>query len=174
MRGGDWGRAALEALSAHDVAFACTVPDAGLIPLLREIEAGPTPRLVTLANEAEGVGLAVGAWLGGKRSILLMQSSGVGNVVNHLGLAAVTKGPLLMLVSMRGEAGEGNPWQVPMGRAVPAVLAAAGVEVLRARTADEIAPLLGHAARRAFTASSRVAVLISQSVIGAKSFERPR
>ncbi len=60
--------------------------------------------------------MLAGAWLGGVRGVLLMQSSGVGNCVNLLSLVQECRFPLLMIVTMRGEWGETNPWQVPMGR----------------------------------------------------------
>ena len=83
--------------------------------------------LVALTNEAEGPGLVLGATLGGKRAALLMQSSGVGNCINALGMVRECRFPLLMLVTMRGQVGEFNPWQVPMGQATPGALAAMGV-----------------------------------------------
>ena len=66
--------------------------------------------------------------------MLLLQSSGVGNCINMLSLAAECRIPLLMLVTMRGEWGEFNPWQVPMGQATPAALEAMGVRSCSAPT----------------------------------------
>src|SRR5256885_13318630 len=94
---------------------------------------------VPLTTEEEGIGLAAGAWLGGERAALLMQSSGVGNCANALTLAATCGFPLLMLVTMRGETGERNPWQVPMGQATPEALRLAGVRTLRLERAEEAA-----------------------------------
>ena len=88
-------------------------------------------RAVVLSTEEEGIGLAAGAWLGGERSVLLMQSSGVGNVVNVLGTVKECRFPLVTIVTMRGEEGEFNPWQVPMGQATRAVLEAMGTVVHR-------------------------------------------
>jgi hypothetical protein len=73
-----------------------------------------------LTTEEEGIALAAGAWLGGQRAVLLMQSSGVGNCINMLSLPVNCRMPFLTLVTMRGEWGEFNPWQVPMGTATPA------------------------------------------------------
>ena len=99
-----------------------------------------------------------------------MQSSGVGNVVNMLGLPNVCRIPCLLLVSMRGEAEERNPWQVPVGRAVPDLLAALGVEVFRPESASGVAPAFVEAAAQARQAGCPAAVLVSQRIIGAKSF----
>ena len=71
-----------------------------------------------IADQEEGIGLLAGAWLGGERGALLMQSSGVGNCINAIAsIARACEFPLVLLITMRGEQGEGNPWQVPMGRA---------------------------------------------------------
>src|SRR2546425_8314338 len=99
-------------------------------------------RAVVLTTEEEGIGLAAGAWLGGEKCVLLMQSSGVGNVINAAGLLKTCRIPLLMIVTMRGEAGEFNSWQGAIGPTTPAVLEALGVSVPRARRAEGGAPLV--------------------------------
>jgi sulfopyruvate decarboxylase alpha subunit len=147
------------------------VPDAGHKRLIELCLADRGMRAVVLSNEAEGVGLCAGAWLGGERGVLLMQSSGVGNCINQLGTVRECRFPLLMLVTMRGQVGEFNPWQVPMGQATPAVLGAMGVVVQEANSAEAIAPTVDAAARLAFGSYQAVAVLISQAVIGIKSFQ---
>ncbi len=95
------------------------VPDAGHKRLIELCQADARMRSVVLSTEEEGIGLAAGAWLGGQRSVLLMQSSGVGNIINALAMVRECRFPLLVLVTMRGENGEFNPWQVPMGQATP-------------------------------------------------------
>jgi sulfopyruvate decarboxylase alpha subunit len=147
------------------------VPDAGHKRLIELCLADGDLRSVVLSTEEEGIGLAAGAWLGGARSALLMQSSGVGNCINALGMMRECRFPLLMLVTMRGQFGEFNPWQVPMGQATPGVLSAMGVVVHEANAAAEIAPAVDTAARLAYGSYQAVAVLISQAVIGIKSFQ---
>ena len=147
------------------------VPDAGHKRLIELCLADKEMRAVVLSTEEEGIGLTAGAWLGGERSALLMQSSGVGNCINALGTTRECRFPLLMLITMRGQKGEFNPWQVPMGQATPAVLEAMGVVVEEANTAEEIVPAVDAAARLAFGSYQAVAVLISQAVIGIKSFQ---
>ena len=68
--------------------------------------------------------MLAGAWLGGERGVLLLQSSGVGNCINMLSLPVICHMPLLMLVTMRGDWGEFNPWQIPMGQGTQAALEA--------------------------------------------------
>jgi len=143
------------------------VPDAGHKRLIELCQADKSMRAVVLTTEEEGIGLAAGACLGGAKSVLLMQSSGVGNVINVLGMVAVCRFPLVMIITMRGEEGEFNPWQVPMGQATPQVLEAMGVRVRRATGAAEVAPLVAEA----LASGEAVAVLVSQKVIGIKSFK---
>jgi len=167
----DWPLDVHKTLRAAGVSVAGYVPDAGHKRLIELCQRDRAMRAVVLSTEEEGIGLAAGAWLGGARSALLMQSSGVGNCINALGMVRECRFPLLLLVTMRGEFGEFNPWQVPMGQATPGVLSAMGVVVHEANTAEEIAPTVDAAARLAFGSYQAVAVLIAQGVIGIKSFQ---
>jgi len=157
-------------MAARDIAVVCTIPDGGLTELLQLVEASKTVRLVTLSTEPEGIGIATGCWLAGKRAMIAMQSSGVGNCINALGLPAAYRAPCLMLVTMRGQWGEFNPWQVPMGQAVRPALEAVGVKCFAVDKAEEIGETFAAAADIAFMSRVSAAVLISQRVIGAKGF----
>lgn len=165
-----WQDEVFDALKAAGVSQIGYVPDSGHAQAIRRAEADPAIRAVVLTTEEEGVALAAGAWLGGERAALLMQSSGVGNTVNMLSLAASLKMPFLTLVTMRGEWGEFNPWQVPMGAATQAVLEAMGVHVRRADHAEDAGEVVRASAALAFGSSVAVAVLLSQRLIGAKDF----
>jgi sulfopyruvate decarboxylase alpha subunit len=147
------------------------VPDAGHSQLIRAFEADPETRLVTLTTEEEGVAMLAGAWLGGQRGVLLLQSSGVGNCINMLSLPAICHMPLLMLVTMRGDWGEFNPWQIPMGQGTQAALEAMGVIVTRVDEPDLVAQTVWGAANLAFNTWRPAAVLIGQRVLGAKNFK---
>jgi sulfopyruvate decarboxylase alpha subunit len=147
------------------------VPDAGHTRLIARCRANPAMKAVVLTTEEEGIGLLAGAWLGGDRGVLLMQSSGVGNCINMLSLSTVCRFPLLMLITMRGEWGEFNPWQIPMGKGTPAILDQTGVLVHRIDHAAEAAETVQAAARIAFSGGRAAAVLISQRVIGTKVFK---
>ena len=146
--------------------------DAGHAHLIKAVHADPNIRAVVLTTEEEGIALAAGAWLGGKRAVLLMQSSGVGNCINMLSLPVNCRMPFLTLVTMRGEWAEFNPWQVPMGAATQAVLTAAGVHVRRADHPDDVAEIVAASAALAFDSAVPVAVLLSQRLIGAKDFAK--
>ena len=158
-------------LSGAGVRVVGYVPDAGHKRLIELCQADKKMRAVVLSTEEEGIGLAAGAWLGGQKCVLLMQSSGVGNVVNVLGMVRECRFPLVTLVTMRGEQGEFNPWQVPMGQAVRPVLEAMGTVVHAPANADEIVPTVNAALRLAYNSYASVAVLIPQRVIGIKSFQ---
>jgi sulfopyruvate decarboxylase alpha subunit len=157
-------------MQARQIATVCTIPDGGLTGLLRLIEASKTVRLVTLSTEEEGIGIATGCWLAGSRAMIAMQSSGVGNCINALGLPAAFRAPCLMLVTMRGQWGEFNPWQVPMGQAVRPALEAVGVRCYAVDKAEEVGETFEAAADFAFNSRVSAAVLVSQRVIGAKGF----
>jgi len=167
----DWPLEVHSVLKAAGVSMVSYVPDAGHKRLIELCHADSSMRAVVLTTEEEGLGLATGAWLGGERSVLLMQSSGVGNVINVLGTIKECRIPLPMIITMRGEYGEFNPWQIPMGQATPAVLEAMGVIVQPALEAAAVVPAVDAGLRLAFNGYAAVAVLISQRVIGIKSFQ---
>ena len=168
--GSDWPGALHRVLKDAGVTRMSHVPDAGHARLIALCEDDPEMVTNALTTEEEGIAIAAGAWLGGAASVLLLQSSGVGNCINMLSLPAIGRFPLLMLVTMRGEWAEFNPWQVPMGRATQATLEAMGVSVQRADTADELVATVESAAALAFKADQQVAVLISQRLLGRKTW----
>lgn len=146
------------------------VPDAGHSILIDRSLQDPDAHSVALTSEEEGVALAAGADLGGARSALLMQSSGVGNCINMLSLMKGSGFPFLAFVTMRGEYGEGNPWQYAMGQAVQPVLQAMGVICLRAERPEDVVPTTNAAVTMVFKSKQRVAVLLAQKLIGVKKF----
>ncbi len=168
--GSDWSRQLYEELKKQNVKQVSIVPDAGHARLIRLCEADNEMKLVRLTTEEEGVALAVGAWLGGEKSVLLMQSSGVGNCINMLSMLTVCQVPLPMLITMRGDWAEFNPWQVPMGRATRSVLEAMGTLVTRADHVEDLAPLAEGTLRIAFNTLRPAALLIGQRLLGAKTF----
>ena len=168
----EWPEAIHRALGELGVRQVAYVPDAGHARLIESCQADPALRAIVLTTEEEGVALAAGAWLGGQRAALLMQSSGVGNCVNMLALNQVGRFPLLALVTMRGEWGEQNPWQLPMGQSTAAVLQLAGVIVQRLDRPESARETVHAAGMMAFEGQVPVAVLIGQRLIGAKSFAR--
>jgi sulfopyruvate decarboxylase alpha subunit len=147
------------------------VPDAGHARLIELCHAEPSMKTTVLTTEEEGVGMLCGAWLGGERGVLLMQSSGVGNCINALSLPRVCAFPLLMIVTMRGEWGELNPWQVPMGQITASSLRLAGTVVYEVADPAAAAASVEAAGRIAFNGNLTVAVLLSQRMLGTKLFQ---
>lgn len=168
----DWSHEVFAAMKARGIGTVATVPDGGLTGLLTMCEADAETRVVTLTTEEEGIGVVAGLWLGGARGMIAMQSSGVGNCINALGYAATLRAPCPMLITMRGQWGEFNPWQVPMGQATVTVLEAMGVKCFPVDKAEEVAETFAAAADLAFFGNFATAVLVSQRVIGAKGFGR--
>lgn len=167
-----WPDSIYRALSELEVRQVAYVPDAGHARLIRLCQEDPAMIDVLLTTEEEGIALLSGAWLGGDRGVLLMQSSGVGNCVNMLTLPRTCRIPLLALVTMRGEWGEFNPWQLPMGQSARDVLETAGVIVQRLEERADAESQVAAAGRMAFEGQVPVAVLIAQRLIGAKSFQK--
>ena len=165
-----WATGVHEVLVRHDVRQVAYVPDAGLARLIELCEADERLRGVPLTTEEEGVALLAGAWLGGQRGALLVQSSGVGNCVNMLALTRTCRFPLLALVTMRGQFGEANPWQVPMGQATEEALRLLGCLTFPVERADDVVATVDAAATMAFSGPSAAVVLVGQRVVGAKAF----
>src|SRR5215469_58168 len=166
----DWHNDIFVALKAADIRQVGYVPDAGHARLIERCQADPDICAVSLTTEVEGIALAAGAWLGGQRAALLMQSSGVGNCINMLSLAKSCRFPLTMLVTMRGEWAEFNPWQVAMGSKTQAALELMDVLVYRVEDAGSAGETVAAALDIAFNGSMATAVLLSQRLIGAKKW----
>jgi sulfopyruvate decarboxylase alpha subunit len=167
-----WPEEIFRILQRFDVRQVPYVPDAGHSQLIERVLGAPSMRGIPLTTEEEGVALLAGAWAGGQRGVLLMQSSGVGNCVNMLSLTQILRFPFLTLVTMRGEWGEFNPWQVPMGSSTAAVFELSGIKVLRATHPEEVSEVVEAGAGQAYNACTPTAVLLSQRLIGAKDFTK--
>jgi sulfopyruvate decarboxylase alpha subunit len=165
---GHWPDQLFETIKRGGLRQVGYVPDAGHARLIDRCRADPEIHDVVLTTEEEGIALAAGAWLGGQRATLLMQSSGLGNCINMLSLARTCRFPLLMLITMRGEWEEFNPWQVPMGSIVDPVLKLCEAEVYRVREPGEVGGIAERAVQQAFGDERIVAMVLSQQLIGRK------
>ncbi len=170
--GPTWPDDILRVLKDKGVAQVAYVPDAGHTRLIERCIADNSIETTVLTSELEGVAMLAGAWLGGQRGALLMQSSGAGNCINMISLAKECRFPLLMIVTMRGEWGEFNPWQLPMGQGTQPALEAMEVIVQRVDDAASVGATVESAARLAFDSGRVVAVLIGQRVIGFKDWRK--
>jgi sulfopyruvate decarboxylase alpha subunit len=165
-----WQDELYDLLRANNVTQFSYVPDAGHARMIDRSLADPGVQSVALTTEEEGIALAAGADLGGARSVVMMQSSGVGNCINFLSLMKGGRFPLLAIVSMRGDFGEGNPWQFPMGQAVEPVLEAMGVICLRIERPEDVVSTTQAAITMVYQSGYAVAVLLTQKLLGAKKF----
>jgi sulfopyruvate decarboxylase alpha subunit len=167
---GGWQAQILPTLKRFDVKHLVYVPDAGHSAAIAAAERDNAISAIALTTEQEGIGYLAGAHLGGERGALLMQSSGVGNCINTLSLQTMTRFPLLMLITMRGDWAEFNPWQNPMGQATEQALQLMGVRTWRADKPDDVVPLVHGAATMAYDGDCACAVLLGQRLIGEKSW----
>jgi sulfopyruvate decarboxylase subunit alpha len=140
--------AGLHAAGSRHVVY---VPDNPLSHVLSVLGAQfPDVRTTLATREEEAFGIAAGLYLGGARPTVLLQSSGLGNSLNALtSLLLPYRIPMLIVISMRGDAGEWNEAQVPMGRAVRAICDAIGLPHVTAETpggSEEMVRLAGQTA----------------------------
>jgi sulfopyruvate decarboxylase alpha subunit len=167
----DWSVEAHRLFKEHGVRQVGYVPDGGLTTLIESCIADNDLQAVAVTTEEEAIGLSAGAWLGGDKSVVMMQSSGVGNTINAIASVTVAcQFPLFMLVTMRGQYGESNPWQMPMAQATPTVLRSLGMHVIEVDTLEDARDAIEAGLTMAFSANAAVAVLIGQRLIGAKPF----
>lgn len=165
-----WQREIFDVFCHAEIRHVGFVPDGGhkgLIELCQETSDIGTSVLTT---EEEGIGLSAGLALAGMRSALLMQSSGIGNCVNMFSLAESCRFPLLLLVTMRGEWAEAVPWQIPTGKRTPRILELLDFDVFRVDRASEAGEQVQAAIDQAYLSDRRVAVLLSQRLIGRKNW----
>jgi len=166
----EWSAVMFDILKEAGVTLFAHVPDAGNDRLIALVEEHNDTRAVLLTTEEEGVAICAGADLVGKRAILCMQSSGLGNCPNYLSLAKGGRFPLLMMISMRGDYGEQNPWQYPMGEAVETLLKAAGVLTFKVERRDELEAATTAAVNACGRGAQAAAIVLGQKFLGAKGF----
>lgn len=167
----NWPQQIFQKLREAEIRQVAYVPDAGHARLIELCHAAPEMKTTVLTTEEEGIGILAGAWLGGERGILLMQSSGVGNCINTLSLTKICRFPLVMIVTMRGQWGEINPWQVPMGQITADNLRLVGAVVYEVTEPESAATAVEAAMRIAFNGGYTAAVLLSQRILGTKLFK---
>ena len=166
----DWQEDLYRVLKEFEVSQVSYVPDAGHRVLIDKSLGDPEMHSVPLTTEEEGIAMLAGAHLGGARGVAAMQSSGIGNCVNMFSLVKNGLFPMLVLVSMRGDFGEGNPWQMPMGQAVEPVMEAMGFITVRIDRPEDVEGAMRAACTMVFKSGQAVGVLLTQKLIGAKAF----
>lgn len=168
----DWPAAIYQHFKRAGIRQVGYVPDSGHSRLIELCIQDPDIQDVVLTTEEEGVGLVAGASLGGQRSALLMQSSGVGNCINMFSIIKNCGFPCFILVTMRGEFGEFNPWQVAMGSITEQALKLCGFLTYRTDAPEEVDDLVSAGCDMAFDGNLAVAILLGQRLIGRKQWVR--
>ena len=167
---GNWSDAVYQALKAQRVSVVGFVPDGGMKGVIERCLADRQMRTLALTNEAEGPCLMSGAWLGGARGCLILQSTGVGNLINTASMSEVCQLPLLCLVSWRSSWAEGNRWQSPMGERCQDYFRMAGFHTQTVEHPDDAGPSVEAAVEQAYNTLNGVGVFFSQRVMGVKRF----
>jgi sulfopyruvate decarboxylase TPP-binding subunit len=167
---GGWSAELFDLLRANEVVFFPYIPDAGNASLIGLVEQHRDTEAILLTTEEEGVAFCAGADLAGRRAALVMQSSGVGNCGNFLSLVNGARFPMLMIVTMRGDYGERNPWQYAMGQAVRGFLDTMGILQFRVDERSDLGKAATAAIAAAFDGGQGAALILSQRFLGAKTF----
>ena len=168
-----WHEVVLETFKRNDIRLVPYVPDRVLTTLIRNIHADPFFTTFPTAREEEAVGIVSGAWMGGMRGAVLMQTSGFATLANVLASLAVPyQIPLIMLVSERGTLGEFNYGQSLVCRTMRPVLDALAMEHHTATRADEFEFIVDRSIKQAITTQAPVALILSPLLTGGKVLDK--
>lgn len=161
-----WARGVCAGVRAAGCRWVVYVPDNPLAHVLRVLaDEHPDIRTIVATREEEAFGIAAGLYLGGGKSAVMLQSSGLGNSLNALGSLLVAYHiPTLIVMSMRGGPGEWNEAQVPLGRAAPSFLDALGIQYTKAETPECAEGAVRLAGALAFGTRNPAACLLTQSL----------
>lgn len=156
-------------LKAHDVRLVPYVPDNVLRPLIERIHADPFFTAFTCTREEEAVGIAAGAWMGGMKSIVLMQTSGFATLANVIASLPIPfQIPVLLLVSERGTLGEFNIGQAMVARTMRPVLDALAMEHHTLSRLDEVGFIVDRTIRQAVATRQPACLILSPLLTGGK------
>ena len=161
-----------DALKANEVRLVTYVPDRVLTPLIKSLHADPFFTAFATTREEEALGIVTGAWMGGMRGAVLMQTSGFATLPNALASLAVPyQIPLLMLVSERGTLGEFNLGQALVCRTMRPVLEALGIENHTITRLDELEFIVDRSIKQAVATQAPCALILSPLLTGGKTFK---
>jgi sulfopyruvate decarboxylase alpha subunit len=164
-----WSKHVADALRRNDIHTFATVPDFIVSQVLEHLWADESCHVVASSREEEGLGMLSGAYLAGQRGALLMQNSGLGNCVNTIAsLNVAAQIPVVMVISHRGDLGEYNAAQVPMGQAAERILEALDVRYVTPHTVDEFESAADGLIKLAYTRSMPVAFLLPNDLTGGR------
>jgi sulfopyruvate decarboxylase alpha subunit len=167
-----WHEIVLATLKKNDVRLVPYVPDRVFTPLIKALHADTFFTTFACTREEEAIGIVTGAWMGGVRGAVLMQTSGFATIPNALAsLAMPGQIPLLLLVSERGTLGEFNLGQALVCRTVRPVLDSLGVEHHTVTRIDELDFILDRSIKQAVAIQQPVTFILSPLLTGGKVFE---
>ena len=168
-----WHETVLATLKSNDVKLITYVPDRVLTPLIKALHAEPFFTTFATTREEEAIGILTGAWMGGMRGALLMQTSGFATIPNVLAsLVVPCQIPALLFVSERGTLGEFNLGQAMVCKTMRPVLDALGVEHHTITRQDELAFILDRSIKQAVATQAPVTFILSPLLTGGKVFAR--
>ena len=168
-----WHETVLATLKSNDVKLITYVPDRVLTPLIKALHAEPFFTTFATTREEEAIGILTGAWMGGMRGALLMQTSGFATIPNVLAsLVVPCQIPALLFVSERGTLGEFNLGQAMVCKTMRPVLDALGVEYHTITRQDELAFILDRSIKQAVATQAPVTFILSPLLTGGKVFAR--
>lgn len=166
-----WHEIVLAALKANDVKLAVYVPDRVLTPLIKALHADAFFRTFAATREEEALGIVTGAWMGGMRGAVLMQTSGFATIANALAsLVLPSQIPALIFVSERGTLGEFNLGQAMVCRTMRPVLQSLGIEHHTITRQDELAFVVDRSIKQAVMTQAPVVFILSPLLTGGKVF----
>jgi sulfopyruvate decarboxylase alpha subunit len=168
-----WHGIVLDTLKRNDVRLVPYVPDRVLTPLIKSLHADPFFTTFATAREEEAVGIVAGAWMGGVRGAVLMQTSGFATLANALASLAVPyQIPLIMFVSERGTLGEFNYGQSLVCRTMRPVLDSLAMEHHTITRLDELEFIVDRSIKQSVTTQAPVALILSPLLTGGKVFDK--
>ena len=164
-----WAECIVEQLKAYRIRYISYVPDAMGEQILKLARQDDFFDILPLAREEEGVGVATGQYVGGQRGTVLMPTSGVGNAINAIASLAIPyQVPLPIFIGFRGDLGEFNATQVPMGQALRPILESLNIPYFVLTRPDEVAIQIQGALKLTYTLEHPVALLVSTQLAGWK------
>lgn len=168
-----WHGIVLQTLKRNEISLIPYVPDRVLTPLIESLHADPFFTTFAAAREEEAVGIVSGAWMGGRRGAVLMQTSGFATLANVLASLAVPyQIPLIMFVSERGTLGEFNYGQSLVCRTMRPVLDSLALEHHTITRLDELEFIADRSIKQAVTTQAPVALILNPLLTGGKTFDK--
>jgi len=169
MADASWSKHMADVLRRNGIRLFATVPDYIVTQVLEHLQGDAECRVVTVCREEEGLGLLSGAFMAGQRGALIMQNSGLGNCVNTLGsLNVASQIPVVLVMSHRGDLGEFNPAQVPVGQAAVRILDALDVRHIMPRSIPDLEAQADGLIKLGYTRSLPVAFILPAELTGGK------